>query len=689
MASGTPEPEQLSLPAIDAPRPPYGAGPESARIADLRDRLARAETRMTDAIAHIRLAEAAAQRRRRQVPIAPRGWVGRLVDRLLLRPQRLLPSPTLPRLSIVTVTGSGTEDDAARRTVESVLAQSYPAAELIIVDLAEEIGRRSDWWQPYERHIAARIPAPGQSVEAGFALGLARATGDLLTVLLPGDRLMPGALGRVGFDAARHEEAAILVAERVVESGGWRFAGGPVEPASLTAPATVLPQGTFVRRHEFDLAGGLDVAFGGMPAPALWPRLLKLHAARILPGHAVLLPISPLPAERELPLYAVTASLWRQTMRRLRRRWRLSFPAGEAGPLPINNDAVPPLIAMRCPVSDKLPLALLFSSPDTRFGEAGLSEIWYHRDSHCAAIGPPLGPAERQRLAQRESHAEDRLIEPDPTAPSPFRGWRSPLSALGWLRDIGLPPMLDRWLVRWHDPTEGELRRMLKGFLPAGGKAPRVLEIDCMAGGLLDRFAAEGWRCAGTSSDMAGLAEARARGHEVWAADPIDLLRAIPPERRFDVVFLSQVLERQAEPLTVLQRAARLVEPGGVLVLSTANLDSAQIDCFGPAWAHWHPPYHRFLLSRRTVTQMAAASGLELARCRSFSHPYWTWLSLRLSDYGLAAAVPHGIAPDPPTAARASTLALASRLFYDWRGRGDYFYAVLRPAGTRPVSARR
>ena len=37
MASGTPEPEQLSLPAIDAPRPPPGAAQESARITDLTE----------------------------------------------------------------------------------------------------------------------------------------------------------------------------------------------------------------------------------------------------------------------------------------------------------------------------------------------------------------------------------------------------------------------------------------------------------------------------------------------------------------------------------------------------------------------------------------------------------------------------------------------------------------------------
>jgi hypothetical protein len=41
--------------------------------------------------------------------------------------------------------------------------------------------------------------------------------------------------------------------------------------------------------------------------------------------------------------------------------------------------------------------------------------------------------------------------------------------------------------------------------------------------------------------------------------------------------------------------------------------------------------------------------------------------------------VPHGLPPDPETRAAAETAALAARLFQNWRGRGDYLYAVLKP----------
>ncbi|HVJ52298.1 MAG TPA: bifunctional glycosyltransferase/class I SAM-dependent methyltransferase [Aliidongia sp.] len=672
MGSAMPEPEQLSLPAIGAGTPRMSVE-ESARIAELLDRLDRAEARMADAIAHIRQEEAAAQRGRNPLEsIEPRLWLRWLVGLLLCQvaPPAAAASPAPPRLSIVTIAGGDT--DATARTLESAIAQNYPA-ELIVVDL----GSDPAWARRYEAALSARIPAAGASAETGFALGLARATGDFLTVLAPGDTLLPGTLGRVGAHAARHPDDRILVLERVIERSVWRFAGGPVEPASLAAVPTLLPQGAFVRRHDFDRAGGLDIAFGGMPAPALWPRLLRQHGARLLPGQGVVLPVAE-PAERELPLYATGTSFWHRLRIRLGRRWRLAFPADEAGPVPAAAEPAP-LVAARCPITDRLPLALLFSTPDTRFAEPGMSEIWYHPASHCAAMGPPLDPEEQRRLTRRDAGRTGFVIEPDPGAPSPFRHWRGRSSLLAQLGRLNLPGSLAGAFGRWADPTEAELRRMLRGLLPEG-VLPRLLEINCLDGSLLDRFQAEGWHGSGTASEAEDAEAARAKGHEIWQAEPIDLLRVIPPERRFDVVFMSMVLEREIDPLTVLQRAARLVEPDGVLVLSAANLDSAQIDCFGPSWAHWHAPYNRFLLSKRTVAQMAAASGLELVRSRSFSHPYWSWMSLRLNASGLAAAIPHGIKPDAPTASRAATLALASRLLHDWRGRGDYFYAVLRPA---------
>jgi SAM-dependent methyltransferase len=681
MNTSLPEQEQLPLPAIETQVATTPQPVEATQLADATARLAHAQTRLADAIAYIRSTEVAARRKAAPLSIPIAATLRRLAAGLLCQVLPPPVKPILPRLPRISVIALSEGEDAIGQTIESVLSQGYPALELIVADVGA-VDRPHDALKRYEPLLTDRIAAPGNSLEAGAAIGLARATGEILTVLAPGDSLLSGVLGRVGTHAAKYPSDAIIVLDRGAAHGAWHFAVGPLDLDALATVPTVLPSGAFVRRIAYDTAGGLETATGGAPAPALWPVLARRHRSRRLTGQAVIGRAVPAQAEAELPLYATRASVlrrlettFRHWVRPLDRHERLSFPLADAGALP--DPAGPPraITPVRCPATGRLPLELLFSSPDTRFGERLMSDIWYHPKSHCAAMSPLFDPAELRRLQDRENGEAPQIVTPDAAAPSPFRNWAGQGSFLRGLSRVALPLWFTGLLVRWGDPTERELRRLWR----PRSAAPSILEIDCLDGDLLDRLKAQGWRSCGTESDEARAVAVRAKGHEVWQIAAPDLLRAIPAQERFDVVFMGHVLDRQADPVTVLQRAARLLTPEGALIVSIANLDSAQIDRFGPTWAHWHPPYHRFILSRHTLTLMASMSGLRLVRCRSFSNPYWSWLSLRLNELGLAGAVPHGLQPDRRTAARAATLSLACRLLYDWRGRGDYLYAVLKP----------
>jgi SAM-dependent methyltransferase len=67
-------------------------------------------------------------------------------------------------------------------------------------------------------------------------------------------------------------------------------------------------------------------------------------------------------------------------------------------------------------------------------------------------------------------------------------------------------------------------------------------------------------------------------------------------------------LEHLPEPGEAIRHAARLLIPGGVVVVAVPNLDSLQARAFGDRWLHLDPPRHLVHLSAR-----ALASGLE--RC--------------------------------------------------------------------------
>lgn len=705
------EPEQFELLVAPPDPAPLPSNPED--IAALVRRVGALEARLATVTAHFRERDAAAER-----------GDGRLTARDLLKagetwldgvwcgapvPDRA-PVPPLPRISIVTPVLNAR--DTIVETIESVLGQGYPALEYILVDGGSTDGTR-EIIQRYANRLDLVIAEPDEGLYDAVAKGFSRATGEVLAWLNADDLYLPGALDRVGrhFGAYPHER--VIYFENLLSIGAWRFANQPLglmDFRRLLDGHFLFQDGVFFRRIAYDAVGGLDRSLKLAGDWALWLALARRYPLRRLDGHASSFRVHAGQLSEDMPAYeaecALVAARVKPTLSRAERladlpgrlalalMEQLETAAGRIGPrrrfyfplaldedVPAPRGIAPPAAApARCPITGALPKQLLFTSPDTRFGEPGMNEVWYHSDGHVAAIGPEMERPALRRL--HETHYGGGLREikmPAEGSPSPFRNYRGTAGGLAMMIARLVPAPLRRALVPWTDATTLELKRMIRGLLPRRTGALRVLDLACFEGDLLDGFHADGWRTFGCDPSDRAVEAARAKGHQIWLGGVEDALRVIPAEERFDLILLAHTLEHTTEPLAALQRAARLLEPDGLILISTPNLDSAQIDLYGPTWAHWHPPFHRFVFSAKSLGRLAAASGLRCLRTRSWSHPYWSWLSVKLNSLGLMGAVPHGLAPDAETRGAAEVAALAARLFQDWRGRGDYLYAVLKP----------
>jgi hypothetical protein len=113
-------------------------------------------------------------------------------------------------------------------------------------------------------------------------------------------------------------------------------------------------------------------------------------------------------------------------------------------------------------------------------------------------------------------------------------------------------------------------------------------------------------------------------------------------------------------------------------VLNQPNLDSEHVKIFGPTWGHWQVPYHRILTGRRGLKRMAELADFRVVRLRTRTLPYPACVSVQLNDLGLGATVPDTARFPDAVAARGIRLAGWSRLLWDWRGRGDFMFAVLK-----------
>lgn len=102
--------------------------------------------------------------------------------------------------------------------------------------------------------------------------------------------------------------------------------------------------------------------------------------------------------------------------------------------------------------------------------------------------------------------------------------------------------------------------------IPASGKS--LLDVSCKEGDVLHAVAPLGFTVRGTNFEPAGPS---LNGTPIDYG--VDLLRRLPyDDASFDVVLLIEVIEHLENHRTALCELARILKPGGVMILTTPNI---------------------------------------------------------------------------------------------------------------------
>jgi SAM-dependent methyltransferase len=207
---------------------------------------------------------------------------------------------------------------------------------------------------------------------------------------------------------------------------------------------------------------------------------------------------------------------------------------------------------------------------------------------------------------------------------------------------------LDAAYAGWYRPPAGRfsgpgdvvlrrLRARLAGRLDAIAPPGRMLDVGAGDGNLVRALRGRG-------RDAEGLERADRDVDDLdgeWAA----------------VVFWHS-LEHLPRAREALAHAARLLAPGGVVVLAVPNAGSLQARAFGDRWFHLDLPRHLVHLPARTLTARLRSLGLRVTRVSHWrgGQLLFGWL------HGLVGSLP---------------------------GRPDLYDAIRRPeARSRPITAR-
>ncbi len=162
-------------------------------------------------------------------------------------------------------------------------------------------------------------------------------------------------------------------------------------------------------------------------------------------------------------------------------------------------------------------------------------------------------------------------------------------------------------------------------FVPPG----RLLDVGCGLGDMLVAAMQRGWEATGVEPHLAGLQSARAiPGVAIHRCGFEEFVPAEP----FDLVTCTDVLEHLRRPDAALARMAELLQPGGVLVVTTIDVQSWPARVLGPRWFHFVRA-HLWFFDRRSLVRLGEQAGLHVISCARARKLYQLDYLLRIMSH--------------------------------------------------------
>ncbi len=196
--------------------------------------------------------------------------------------------------------------------------------------------------------------------------------------------------------------------------------------------------------------------------------------------------------------------------------------------------------------------------------------------------------------------------------------------------DAGASAFLTRLLGRLmyllpihRTEADEEVRRL--PALPGG----RVLDVGCGTGEWMVKMRDLGWQIEGNDFDENAIKVANGLG---LTAKLGSLEQQEYPDARFDAVVLNHVIEHVPDPVATIRECARILKPGGRLLVFTPNQDSYGRHVFGKDWRGLEPPRHLHIFNPDSMTRLLKAAGFNDSSVRTSNSVYVWKLSHQLAQ---------------------------------------------------------
>ena len=156
----------------------------------------------------------------------------------------------------------------------------------------------------------------------------------------------------------------------------------------------------------------------------------------------------------------------------------------------------------------------------------------------------------------------------------------------------------------------------------------RVLDIGCGFGESLGYYEGRGCEAYGVEADENIRRVVKKFGYKVH----VGLFEPdIYEPDFFDYATMAQVIEHTIDPVETFKDIAKVLKPGGCLILSTPNAKGWGARIFGKKWINWHAPYHLHFFSEKSMKLSAEKASLVVEKSKTTTSSQWLfyqWLHL-------------------------------------------------------------
>jgi ubiquinone/menaquinone biosynthesis C-methylase UbiE len=157
------------------------------------------------------------------------------------------------------------------------------------------------------------------------------------------------------------------------------------------------------------------------------------------------------------------------------------------------------------------------------------------------------------------------------------------------------------------DPFRGKTIRRLR--LPKENE--KILDVGCGKGEVVYCLMKQGYDAVGVEPFFKPQYEIEELNRRIISRTISD---AAFPDNHFSLITMWSVLEHITDPAPLLDEAARVLKPGGHLIISVPNLNTGQHKLLKGCWLGFGPPGHVFVYTESGLKKIMKERGFRLSK---------------------------------------------------------------------------